>query len=208
MEHSQSHFDNMILEQVTPANSFGVDTPYKSDHSALSYITRVIIENKKGNIVTSYDKTNYDEITFRKTVSALSWFNDLSMPTAQAMLRMFIKVLAFSLEKHAHLNKKFIKYNPKPTILGRQRLDNEFKKASLNRQTTFNFFRLKPSTDSWTAYKEAKNCLSNLINTKQETISLDLASNLVNFPTKNINQIRRSKPTFLQNFAWETHSET
>ena len=158
-------------------------------------LTRVIIENKKGNFVTPYEKTNYDKTTFQNTVSALSWYMIYQCPTEQAMFHMFITVLAFSLEKNSHLKKKFLKYNPKPTNLWRQRLDDEFRKTSLNRETHFKLFRLKPFTDSWTAYKEAKDCLSNLIKTKQGTFSHDLASNLVNFSTENINQIRRSKPT-------------
>ena len=33
-DHSQTHIDYIIQEQVTPAKSFVFDTPYKSDHLA------------------------------------------------------------------------------------------------------------------------------------------------------------------------------
>ena len=69
-----------------------------------------------------------------------------------------------------------------------------------NRQTQFNLFRAKPSIDRWTAYKETKHRLSNLINTKQGTFSQDLASNLVTSKQRwnFINHIRRSKPTSVE----------
>ena len=199
-DHSQTHIDYIIQEQVTPANSFVFDTPYKSDHLALSYITEVINARKKAKFLSTFDKTNYDKKAFRNTVSTLPWYRIYQCRTVQAMLSMFITLLLFSLEKHAPLKKNFIKYKPKPTILGKPWFDDECKKALENRQTQFNLFRAKPSIDRWTAYKAAKHRLSNLIKTKQRTFSQDLASNLVTSKQKwnFINHIRRSKPTSVE----------
>ena len=73
-DHSQTHIDYIIQEQVTPASGFVLDTSYKSDHLALSYITEVINARKKAKIITTFDKTNYDKKAFRNTVSTIPWY--------------------------------------------------------------------------------------------------------------------------------------